>query len=209
MANQGFLTGNIKRFYKMLPLNQCILNTLLFFSILLGGCASTTTFRVLDAETKEPIKGAVALAMWDSARGFPGLSVRYTAKAVEAVTGSDGVFQITGPTGSLARVTPRFKVYKPGYVGWDSKLIYLGCRENDIKRARTKRREGFSMKKNQDIYLEPWKDEFTFISHDGFIDTYTNLRKEAGLENSKYEKAIDYERPFRIKEWNNFDKKRK
>jgi hypothetical protein len=43
----------------------------------LSGCATPTTFRVLDARTKQPIEGAVALAEWTSTGG---LSHTSTAK---------------------------------------------------------------------------------------------------------------------------------
>lgn len=187
----------------MLPLNQYIFNTLLIFSISLSGCAASTTFRVLDAETKKPIEGAVALAEWIGGRRMAiiaGPTHAYTAKVVEVVTDSDGIFRIPVVVGKLAMQTPHLKVYKGGYVGWDSLWIYLGCYEEDRKLSREKRREGFSMK-DQDIYLEMWKDEYSFISHGSFIQTFA-LFNDVGMkaQNSKYEKAIDYEIPFRRRE---------
>lgn len=183
----------------MLPLNQYILNTLLVFSISLSGCAASTTFRVLDAETKKPIEGAVALVEWISGRRMAiiaGPTHAYTAKVVEAVTDSDGIFRIPVVVGKLAMQTPHLKVYKAGYVGWDSSRIYLGCRADDIKRQRTKKREGFSME-DQDVYLEPWKDEYSFISHDSFIHDHVNF-EDVGMKSSdsKYRQAIKYEIPF-------------
>ncbi len=183
-----------------LPITTCkrlsLFLTVVFFTAVLTGCSgATTTFRVLDARTKEPIEGAVALAMWDRTRGLPGLTSRYTAYALEAESDVNGILQIQVEDGEYAIYTPRLKIYKPGYVGWDSKLIYLGVRDNDPKRARFKRREGFSMK-DQDVFLEPWKDEFTFISHSYLINTPPDIY-EAGLKKSKYEKAIEYEDPFR------------
>jgi hypothetical protein len=68
MADQRFLIGIRKRFYLKQPLNKCVLNVLVAFTILLSGCATSTTFRVLDAETKKPIEGAVALAEWIGGR---------------------------------------------------------------------------------------------------------------------------------------------
>lgn len=187
----------------MLFLNQYILNTLLVFSISLSGCAASTTFRVLDAETKQPIEGAVALAEWIGYRRMAiiaGPTSTHTAKIVEVVTDSEGIFQIPVVLGRLAAQTPQLKVYKAGYVGWDSSRIYLGCRANDIKRQRTKKREGFSME-DQDIYLEPWKDEYSFISHYSFLQTFA-IFDDVGMksQDSKYRKAIRYEVPFSSKE---------
>ncbi|MCP4023156.1 MAG: hypothetical protein GY729_15040 [Desulfobacteraceae bacterium] len=198
MADKGFLAGLIQRFKKMDSKYKWIIG-LLFASFILFRNYKTTTFRVLDAETKEPIQGAVAIAMWTSTKGLPGLSSTYTAKAIEAESDKNGILKLT-VKGKYARYKPRLKIYKPGYVVWDSKLIYLGCREDDKKRARYKRREGFSMK-DQDVFLEPWKDEYTFISHDSLIQPNI-FRDEAIPKNSKYDKAIEYETPFYIEERN-------
>lgn len=199
MANLGFL---VACFHRIGRANQCryiLSSCLLLIALLLNGCADATTFRVLDAETKEPIEGAVALAMWTKTSGLPGLTSSYTAKAVEAVTGADGFFQIPAVLGTLTLQTPHLKVYKAGYVGWDSRYIYLGCYEEDRTLPRKIRREGFSMK-NQDILLEHWKEEYTYTSHDRFIQLYTNIQNEAGIIDSKYEKAIRYEVPFYLEE---------
>ncbi|MCW5211031.1 hypothetical protein VU03_04845 [Desulfobulbus sp. N3] len=61
----------------------------LVFSFLLSGCATYTTFRVLDAETKQPIKGAVALTEWTGSRGVPGLSYTVTTKVAEDVSDTE------------------------------------------------------------------------------------------------------------------------
>ncbi len=211
MADKRFLIGWITWFRRAGISNQCLLNGLIICTLLLGGCASATTFRVLDAKTKEPIEGAVALAEWIGGRRMgiiAGPTSSYTAKVVEEVTDSDGIFKIPAVGGTLAMQIPHIKVYKPGYVGWDSRRIYLGYRGNDIKRIRAKKRTGFIME-DQDIYLEPWKDEYSFISHDDFINTFVNF-DDVGLkaQDSKYEKAIRYEVPYKRLEKETLRKKR-
>ena len=179
--------------------NPCFL--FLILSFLLGGCATPTTFRVLDAKTKQPIEGAVALAEWTAVGGFPGLSHTDTVKVAEDVSDSEGKLTIPGAIGLTALRTPHIKVYNPGYVGWDSRSIYLGYYENNKTLAREKRRKDFSMK-NQDIFLEPWDDEkHSYISHGSFIRTTADF-EEAGMrtDDSLYRKAIDYEVPFRVRE---------
>lgn len=168
-------------------------------AMFLNGCAGATTFRVLDAETKQPIKGAVALAMWTKTRGLPGLTSTYTAKAVEAVTGADGVFEVPSVLGTLALQTPHLKVYKPGYVGWDSRYIYLGCYEENRILSREIRREGFSMI-DQDILLEHWKKNYSYTSHYSFVQTNGDLQGYPEIKDSKYEKAIEFEIPFFLNE---------
>ncbi len=200
MANQRFLAMPLQWFSNLTQVKKITLIVFLLLGMFLF-CRLPTTFRVLDAETGSPIEGAVALAMWDSTRGLPGLSSSYTAKAIEAVSDGNGILTIPFLFGRGALFTPRFKVYKPGYVGWDSILTYLGCHEKNKIVPVYKEREGFSMK-DQDIFLEPWKDEYTFVSHGSFIRPKTNLRKDAGITDSTYRKIIDFERPFRIRERN-------
>ena len=109
---------------------------------------ASTTFRALDAETKKPIEGAVALAEWIGGRRMAiiaGPTSFYTAKLVEVVSDSEGRFTIPGGAGTLAFQVPHLKVYKAGYVGWDSRWIYLGYYEGNKMLSREKRREGFSM----------------------------------------------------------------
>ncbi|MFH7320187.1 hypothetical protein ACHHRT_06160 [Desulfurivibrio sp. D14AmB] len=207
MADQGFLSQIARHFNGMGTGRKFIICvSLLVSALLLNGCAGPTTFQVLDAETKEPIEGAVALAMWYRTKGLPGLSSTYTAKAVEAESDADGFLRIPMRFGTFALDKPHLKIYKPGYVGWDSKLIYLGCRKDDKTRARYQRRENFRMK-SQKLYLEPWKEEYSFVSHGSFIGPALDLR-EAGLKESKYWNAIDYEVAFRFKERETFRKKR-
>lgn len=122
---------------------RCFISFVLLLSLFLCGCAaSSTTFRILDAETKKPIEGAVALAEWIGGRRMAVIAEptqAYTTEAVEAVSDSEGKFTIPGVAGSLAMQTPHLKVYKPGYAGWDSRRIYLGYRGNDIKRTHAKK----------------------------------------------------------------------
>ena len=168
MANLGFLTGITNRLKGSECVRLIYFNSMLFFAMLVCGCSGSTTFRVVDAETKEPIEGAVALAMWTTTSGLPGLTSRNTAKVVEEETGADGIVRIPVVVGRLALQKPWLKVYKPGYVGWDSLYIYLGCYEKDRKLSREKKRENFSWK-NQDLYLEKWKEEYTHTSHMSFL----------------------------------------
>jgi len=196
MENTGFLNNRI----------MCICNgrffngtvcLLLLAAFCLNGCSTATTFRVLDAETGKPIEGAVALATWAMGSGWPpGLSYGYTAKAVEVVSDKDGTFTIPGVTGKIAFNTPYLQVYKPGYVGWNSRRVYLGHYngyEGARKHARTKKRENFVWK-DQDIYLEPWKDDGTMnhYTHWDFLSPPTGF-EEGGIKKSKYYKVRDYE----------------
>jgi hypothetical protein len=175
-----------------------IIPALFVISLLLtSGCARLpATFRVLDEKTKEPITGAVAIAWWSSYRGLPGLSYGVTDKVVERETGPDGTFKIPLILGRLAGQVPRIKVYKPGYVGWDNRYVYMGHWKNDIKISREMKRGDFKYK-SQDIYLERWKDEYSHISHDSFLSREEPLDIERiGLKRLLYNDAIRHEVPF-------------
>ena len=201
MADRRFLMERRKQLQVHTTLIKFLTYTVILLFILLSGCATSKTFRVLDAETREPIEGAVALATWTSYKGVPGLSYGYTSKAVEDVSDKNGYFTIPAFSGMDALDTPHLKIYKPGYVGWDSRWIYLGCYKRDRKIAREKRRENFKMQ-NQDIYLEHWKKEYSYISHRSFINPLASFGDDVGVKSteSKYLKAIRYEVPFAGKE---------
>ncbi|HID70854.1 MAG TPA: carboxypeptidase regulatory-like domain-containing protein [Desulfobacterales bacterium] len=193
MANQGFLRQGNKFSSAGCFGGQSLCIIVLILAVTISGCSTDTTFRVLDAETKKPVEGAVALATWTKYKGLPGLSYGYTAKAIEAVSDKDGYFIIPGVTGTIAFNTPYLQVYKPGYVGWNSRRIYLGYFKDNRKNKRTKKRDAFLMK-NQDIYLEPWKNNgvYNHYTHNSFVAPSTGF-EEGGVTNSKYRKAIRYE----------------
>jgi len=206
MANQGFLGRNRKGIGRIFLSKRGVFALLLIFSLLFLFISTPTTFRVLDAKTKQPIEGAVALVEWTSTGGLPGLSHTKTAKLAEDVSNSNGKLTIPGTWGRLALQTPHIKVYKPGYVGWDSRSIYLGYLGNDIRVDHSKKRTDFSMK-NQNIFLEPWDEKkHSYISHGHFISVIIDFR-DVGSTGSelKYFKAIHYEIPYKRHEWNIID----
>lgn len=73
--------------------------------------------RVVDAETGQPIQGAVALAVWHEVRVTPVGGQERFYDAREAVTGADGRFVIPRavPFYNLGVQRPRFYIFAPGY----------------------------------------------------------------------------------------------
>ncbi|MFW2367062.1 MAG: hypothetical protein ACN4GW_11640 [Desulforhopalus sp.] len=196
MENKGFLKGAWLLFVQLSKFKKSVLILLVvlgFFMVRLP-----VTFRVLDADTGKPIAGAVAIAMWFKTKGLPGLSNTYIAKAVEAVSDKNGNLGFSFLFGHAAIFKPHVKVYKAGYVGWDSERIYLGSHKKEPIIPKTKERKQFAMK-DQDIFLEPWKKEYTYISHHFHIDTPPGIFK-ISEKISSYEEAIDYEAAFREEE---------
>ena len=104
--------------------------------------ANTRTFRgrVIDADTKQPIEGAVVVVHWYKARyTFTGETT--TLKDVkECLTDKNGRWSITGPKGRndwpipLLSVVipytrePQFIVFKPGYCSWPNGSHIEACK---------------------------------------------------------------------------------
>jgi hypothetical protein len=102
---------------------QCLLGSDIFGNFTYRG-------KVVDADTLQPIQGAVVIAKWY--RCWPGIGAGELcdfSKAKEALTDANGEWSITGPEGTwtpstfrailgfLVRWTrpPLFMIYKPGY----------------------------------------------------------------------------------------------
>lgn len=142
---------------------------LLIFFFSLSGCVeSGITITVLDAETKEPVEGAVYIAFWNVRKGI-GYTVTRTEKIVEGVTDKDGKFHIPYVTGRIALVEPKLKIYKPSYVGWDKDWIYQGHYRDDITTVKRVLRNDFKWK-DQTVLLERFPQEYSHNSHLGFLD---------------------------------------
>ncbi len=77
--------------------------------------------KVIDAETKEPIEGAVVLAVWDRNYRTPTGGSSYFYKAKEVLTDKDGGFEISvyTPINLVPIISyidgPFFTIFKPGY----------------------------------------------------------------------------------------------
>mgnify|MGYP000070013391 CR=1 FL=1 len=109
---------------------------------------------MVDADTKEPIEGAVVVIYWEKAWG--GLSGHESTKlkdVKETLTDQNGVWSIVGPKGSLHSprpfVTlflpisytrePQFIIFKPGYCSWPNGFSIDACRDRmDITGVREK-----------------------------------------------------------------------
>ena len=113
---------------------------------ILIACSTTYHGLVIDADTRQPIKGAVVVAEWLEEQGTPtgGSSRLYDVK--EALTDAKGEWKIRGPRGvrseSLEDVyivlsmisfshytkTPTFIVFKPGYCSWPKGFQVDSCK---------------------------------------------------------------------------------
>ena len=119
-------------------MNKRIIQALffLFLMFLLIGvlaCEKTYSGKVIDADTKEPIEGAVVVATWlEETATVAGPSTRFK-DVKETLTDKSGKWIIVGPrgrdggnisaiytfiTGTYHTIEPGFIVFKPGYCPW-------------------------------------------------------------------------------------------
>ncbi len=87
------------------------------------GCAGTIRGQVVDAQTGQPIAGAVVLGVWTKGAGLPGLSHTELVGVREAETGTDGRFELEEVRGWLLD-EKSITIYKFGYVAWNNLFIF-------------------------------------------------------------------------------------
>jgi hypothetical protein len=124
------------------------------------GCNEDVTGIVVDAETGQPIEGAVVLVEWTETRGIPGMTVTDSYKVVEAVTDKEGKAEISGVLSPFVR-GPEVTVYKKGYVAWNNHYIFPGW----------KKRTDFKWANNYIFKLEIFKPEYGYDDHASFIQS--------------------------------------
>ncbi|MEW6419180.1 MAG: carboxypeptidase-like regulatory domain-containing protein [Nitrospirota bacterium] len=121
-----------------------ILTFILILTLGITSCATTFKGRVIDADTKEPIEGAVIVASWSESRATPAGEVSRYKDVKETLTDKNGEWSITGPKGSKgSNITaiftlftgthytrpPQFIVFKPGYCSWPAGFGITACKE--------------------------------------------------------------------------------
>jgi len=204
----------LTNYMKNLPLYLAIAGLLLFE--LLGiktvcfgmGSHKEPTAVVVDADTGEPIEGAVAIAIWrkhstKEAAWFEGGKM-IPVRIEEVISDKEGKIYIEGFWGwfFFENRYPRLNIYKPGYILWDQKWIYA----NEINKG--KKRTNFG-KENNMVLMKKWPEAFSFERHQRFMNWCTMHFDIDKAPKKLFRKAFDYERPYRIKENTERDKKRR
>jgi hypothetical protein len=137
---------------------KIILIAVMFISVVCAGCYAGITGKVIDAETQQPIEGAVVLVEWTKTKGFPGMSHTESAKVIEVVSDKDGKVEIAGNFNPLVD-PPHVTVYKKGYVAWNNEYIFPDY----------KKRTDFKWKSGYEFRLERYKDGYSHNDHVSFI----------------------------------------
>ena len=119
--------------------------------------------RVVDAETRQPIKGAAVAIRWytdNSTQQSPGPE---TLDAVQALSDDKGVFLIPQHPGKKFVLG----VYKNGYICWSSRDIFL-IDPNLFDADKYRKRENQRIKDGMQIDLRPLKNIHARDLHAGF-----------------------------------------
>lgn len=119
----------------------CLLFIFIFFSTTAYG--ETFRGKVIDADTKEPIEGAVVVASWNEERATPAGPTSRLKDVKETLTNKDGEWVIEGPrgrdggnitaiftflTGTYYTLPPEFIVFKPGYCSYPAGFGIEACK---------------------------------------------------------------------------------
>ena len=153
---------------------------------------------VVDAETGEPIEGAVAIAFWrkpDPQGPWWEVTGMVASRVEEAVSNEEGMIYIDDfwDWKLFEDDKPALTVYKPGYVCWDQKYIFPKGKRTDFG------------KENRVVRVEKWKKGYSYIEHEGFILSVTHNETLKAKE-KLFESAFNYEERFRIRERNEINK---
>lgn len=125
--------------------------------------------RIIDIETKEPIEGAVVLAVWMRAYRTPAGDNTYFYNAKEVLTDKEGRFEISAyrPINLLPIISyikkPEFTIFKPGYL-----RIEVSLDENVTNKA---------------VELTEWRLGKTFKISSGIIELPKLKTREERLRN--------------------------
>lgn len=120
---------------------------LLIVIVVITGCYREITYKIVDADTKQPIKGAVVNVVWSKTHGLPGLTYHKIYKQVEAISDENGNLYIEGCY-DLFVDFPRTTIYKNGYIVWNDEYIFPNWeKRKDFKwKSRTINLEKFNTK---------------------------------------------------------------
>ena len=121
------------------------------------GCTTPLTGKIVDAETGQPIEGAILLVEWTKVHGF-GNTYTSSEKVAEVFSDKDGIVKIPGYNDPTAQ-GPDVTIYKPGYVAWNSNYIFPDSRN----------RTDFDWKNNYVFKVERFKADYSYVKHQAFI----------------------------------------
>jgi len=170
--------------------NQRNIVLLLIFIILLApttGCLyhkPAFAGKVIDAETKEPIEGAVAVVAYHkAAMGLGAGQISSIINVRETLTNSDGLFQIPSYTTLIFPFTwqtdATFIIYKRGYGAFPGQQKYpppLSLSDNEIYFS-----EGIGAEREFEAFTSAWKREIVKVKL-GIVELPKLMTKEERIK---------------------------
>jgi len=115
----------------------------LFVFLATTACDATFKGKVIDADTKQPIEGAVVIAAWHEEQAIPTGSTTRLKDVKETLTDKNGEWVIQGPKGrDMGNISaiftllagtyitnpPEFIVFKPGFCSWPAGFGIEACK---------------------------------------------------------------------------------
>jgi len=196
---------------------------LIFIMLSATGCTTTIRGRVVDAETGEPVEGAVYAIHWFRFHGCcMGIKIgdgsgEERLEVADGFTDADGYFEIPKYQPTLF-MSPIFRmgVYKKGYIVWDDEEnirwdevdeYYAGKKGREREELFLRRWE---LKDGMVIRLDPWKDSYspyTRYAHAKFLCSFSGA---TGVDSILFYEEVRPECPFfrkHVKEYQNYRKK--
>ncbi|GBC62270.1 hypothetical protein DENIS_3239 [Desulfonema ishimotonii] len=185
---------------------EMIFRRMLCFFIILSaaGCTTTVRGRVVDAETGEPVEGAVYAIHWYQLRGcclgirFGDGSGKEVLEVADGFTDADGYFEV--PKYAHTLIMPpifRMGVYKKGYAVWDDEDTVRWDKIDEYKAGKRDEEVIFprrwELRNGMVIRLEPWKDSYSRYAHASFVSFFSG---RSGVNYRLFEEAVRSERDF-------------
>jgi len=151
-----------------------LITVLLLLIIAIAGCYLPISGKVIDAETQQPIEGAVVLVEWNEAHGL-GLTYHTVYKIVETATDKKGDFFLPGAYSPFVD-PPYLVIYKQGYIAWRNDTIFPSF----------EKRKDYDVWRHNYVYrLEQFKESYSRFKHSMFMDT--------GIIGASYERTPRFE----------------
>jgi hypothetical protein len=128
--------------------------------LLVANCCFAVTWKVVDADTGEPIEGAVVLVEWTKKKGLPGFTHTKVYKIIEKETDMKGEVRIKRVLNPFVD-PPCIVIYKQGYVAWRNDYIFPDY----------KKRTDFKFGSSDVKKLEKWKAKYSHSIHHLFMSS--------------------------------------
>ena len=145
---------------------------------------------IVDAETKQPIEGAVVLVEWTiTPMAWLGMPTTTSYRVIETMSDKSGKFKIKGYVLNPIVNKPNLTIYKAGYVCWNNRYIFPAYKD----------RQDFKWTNSRKYSMEKFMKDYSYADHVSFIGKFIPLLDAR----DPFEKAYEWERMMRQKEWGN------